>query len=180
MTRSILFLAWIAVPLAAWILLKHKTPHALPLIGIAIALALFAVGLSFHIVSLAQSYSAGQNEAYQIGTYIISNGQTLHGLSVGYAMVAAFTAIILRFGNTSARHLMSSGFWLFHFGSTTIALQSTIAAAFMPRRYADYPSIFAMINRITFTGAVLCTLALTLLAVLALTALIQTLQRYKT
>ncbi|MES2432575.1 MAG: hypothetical protein V4586_01950 [Pseudomonadota bacterium] len=180
MTLAVIVIAWFSFPIGLWLILKRKTTYALPLVAVVVALALFAIGEWMQSASTVISLSSEQNTAPQTSTYVLSKGRYLQGLSVDYIVAAALCALIVRFGYGVVLRLIPIGFCLFYLGCTAVALQSAIAAACVPHRYADYQAYLGWINWFNFTSSILGFVGLAVLILLTLTALIQTLLRRKT
>ena len=180
MTLALLIIAWIALPVGFWLILRPKTAYALPIIAIVISITLLAIAQWMQTNSTIISLSSAQNGVPQSTTYVISSSPYFQNLSLNHLLISALSALIARFGQNLTLRITPLGFWMSHLGCSVIGLLPTIATTNMPRRYIDYPTWFAWTNRLNFTGSTLFFLGFGILILLTLTALTQTLLRRKT
>lgn len=178
MTFALLLATAIALPLALWWVLAHRTLHAVALAALACGLVATALGLwlvqgssVFHTV---QADGATLHDTL----YVVMPGIFLRNMGLVYFPLAAGLALIAHLGPTILRRLTLPVFGAFHLGATiTMLLNAAPPPLAMPRRYVDYPDWFHTINQITSLAAMLGFFALSALILLLLAALLHAFHR---
>ena len=148
---------------------------ALPagLIAAALMLAVGA-GIEMSGVGIARS-QAPLGKAYADTYYVNTAGVFLAELAAFYLGLAAAAFVVTRFGRRALRRLLPVPLASFHLGVAAVTFAPALFA--IPWRYADYPSAFARMARLTTWGSLLSVCGLLGTALLLIALLIPAFRR---
>ena len=162
-------IVWIALTAALHAYLKRTNRPAVPIMA-----SLLAAGLGISGgVQIGRWHLSPSSEVYHDTYYIISHGNYLLQIAVGYLIAALIALLVGRLSRGWPLVLLPYAFWAFHLGAGAVLLTTMLVGFQVPKRYVDYPDAFYWFQLMSSFGALLGFLGMASLLSLTGIALLQ-------